>query len=341
MSETQNETITPLYLRGCKITLGARAGPPPPSWRKAKMLVFSRRASSRIMKPAAATAIQQAYRHVLHLRAVVRATTKLQATARRLRVVQQKVRMEHAATVLQAAARRRQAVVRVQADAQARVVARIQAAARGRYLRRHLREENAAARTVQASWRMARSRVVGQRLAGAQARLQAGVRLAKYQAGGLSHERHERFVWLSKDRTKLCWTHPAAQDARCSATDKGVAMERITAVAKGVQTPLMKKMDRRAGNPTQGTTTELLQKLAERLGARRARELDEQCAVSLIGSERVLDLYAPDEATRTQWLRDVRTLLVYSHTLEHSKALGAVEAGIRRGSLAEPVAAAA
>lgn len=266
----------------------------------------------------------------------------LQAAYRR-HAVACHIRKESAAVIiLQAVARQRQAK-RWRLELIARIVPmtlRIQARARGASTRRQLREAHAAARRIQAAWRSARSRVVGRRLAGATARLQAGLFLSKYQKGGLSHERHERFVWLSKDKTKLCWTRPTEHGSRCSETDKSVSMEAVTAISTGCKTELMKKMERRAGGAGAGGANEMLRKVSQLFGA-RSRGLDADCALSLIGSDRVLDLVAPDEATRTLLLRDLRTLLLYGHHLEHKAALGAVEAGVRRGSLVEPAAAAA
>ena len=334
---TETTTSEPIYLRGCRITAGARAGPPPPSWRTAKMLVLARRASSRIMKPAAATSIQKAYRRARNDRATkIAAANTIIAT---WRIHADRVQRESCIIKLQSAVRRHQAMLkRTELLAQLLpCILRIQATARGIAIRKHAQKMSAAACLVQASWRMVRSQVVGRRLAGATARLQAGGLIAKYPKGGLSHERHERFMWLSKDRKKLCWTSPATKDARSSEADKSVSMLGVTAVSDGLKTTLLKKMGRRADA---GAGRELMRTPAELLGG-RARPLDAACAFSLIGSDRVLDLVAPDEGTRSQWLRDLRTLLVYGHHLDHEAAVGAIEAGMRRGSLADPAAAAA
>lgn len=208
---------------------------------------------------------------------------------------------------------------------------RIQAQLRMVLASRHYRKVQRATRMIQASWQMVRSKVVGKRLAGAAGRLQAGAVLSKYQKGGLSHERHERFIWLSTDRKKLCWSDPAAREGRRSDNAKSVEMETITAVSEGVKTSLMKKMVRRADGLS----------VKDLLNGGRSRPLEASRAFSPIGRDRVLDLVAPDDETRQVWLRDLRTLLVYGHHLDHKAALGAIEAGMRRGSLAEPAAAAA
>merc|ERR1711918_64104 len=70
--------------------------------------------------------------------------------------------------------------------------------------------------------------------------------------------------------------------------------------------------------------------------APRALPLDEACAFSVLTHERkTLDFVAPSAPARTMWLRDLRTLLLYGHYLDHAKAREAVEAGVRRGSLNE------
>lgn len=272
------------------------------------------------MKPAAATVIQQAYRRACQERQT-RASHAQRTIVKSWRNHLTKKRVR-SAIIMQAAVRRHLAA-KQRADILARLtpmVLCIQGCVRGMLARRQLRDALAAACSIQASWRMARSKVVGCRLAGATARLQAGAVLAKYrQKGGLSHERHAKFVWLSKDRQKLCWTDPAAKDARSSEADKSVSMKAVTAVSSGVKTSLMKKVEK----------------------APWTRPLDGACAFSLIGSDRVLDLVAPDRASQEHWLRDLRTILVYGHHLDHKVAVGAIEAGMRRGSLAEPVAAAA
>jgi len=342
----QPEAIQTILQSGCKITAGARAGPPPPSWRLARQLVLSRRASSRIIKPAAASAIQKAYRQAKQAREEHAARASLHSSFKvwRATVQAQAARCELeelSAIALQAAARGHCAKTQRRALLASLLPAllRLQALARSRIASRGLHAAVAAARCIQSHWRMVRSRVVGQRLTGALARLQNGAVLDKYQKGGLSHERRRRFVWLSKDRQKLCWTEPSAADSRCSATDKSVDMEAITAVSAGVKTKLMKKMGRRA----EASAAELILRkpVDALLSGAKAQPLDASCAFSLIGRDRVLDLVAPSEDLQAQWLRDLRTLLLFGHHLDHSAGMDAITAGMGRGSLADPVAAAA
>jgi len=310
------------------------------------MLVLARRASSRIMKPAAAACIQRAY---VRYRAEQHTRTAASIIAAQWRAHHQQVNRGLAATKLQAHARRLKAkraswqilaAIKVQAAVRglaARklcrhlLATRIQAQARMVLASRHYRKVQRATCVIQASWQMARSKVVGKHLAGAVERLQAGAVLSKYQQGGLSHERHERFMWLSTDRKKLCWSDPASREGRRNDNAKSVEMETITAVSGGVKTSLMKKMGRRADGLS----------VKDLLTGGRSRPLEASRAFSLIGRDRVLDLVAPNNETQQVWLRDLRTLLVYGHHLDHKAAVGAIEAGVRRGSLAETAAAAA
>eukprot|EP00322_Chrysochromulina_rotalis_P024115 CAMPEP_0115852370 /NCGR_PEP_ID=MMETSP0287-20121206/12961_1 /TAXON_ID=412157 /ORGANISM="Chrysochromulina rotalis, Strain UIO044" /LENGTH=354 /DNA_ID=CAMNT_0003306429 /DNA_START=39 /DNA_END=1103 /DNA_ORIENTATION=+ len=327
-----------LYVQGCKITAGARVGPPPPSYRLAKILVLAKRASERIMEPASATLIQKQYRayktHKVQREECRAAASNFIATVwrahqQRLLAAMELQRKLYAALRIQTAARR----LHAKAFRLNVLATRIQKHARGILTRRRYREALVALRSIQATWQMVRSQVVGRRLAGATARLQAGALLSKYQKGGFSHERHERFVWLSKDRKKLCWADAALATAASEERAKFVNIEAVTAVTSDVKTSLMKKMKRRAEN---SSIKELLRKPAAALISGRALPLDAACAFSLISRDRMLDLYAPDETTCASWLRDLRTILVYAHHFDHKAAVGAIEAGIRRGSLVEP-----
>jgi len=71
-----NVVLEPLYQRGCKITLGAKSGLRPPTFHEARTLVNAKRASQRIIAPAAALEIQLAWRQFK-----VRSTAKRAAAA--------------------------------------------------------------------------------------------------------------------------------------------------------------------------------------------------------------------------------------------------------------------
>lgn len=206
----------------------------------------------------------------------------------------------------------------------------IQANARGRAARMVYARSVSAARVLQSCWRMARGRVLGSRLGSSAARLRGGGLLFKYRGGGvgLKRERVKRFVWLTHDLQQLCWA-----DAPPSANGGGgegvrmMPMEHITAVSTGCKTePLKRALLKNDGGS---------KKRLPRLGARTARPLDEACAFSIIGRERVLDFVADDSPTARRWLSDLRTILTFGHHLDHKAAVQAVEAGVRRGSLAD------
>ena len=158
---------------------------------------------------------------------------------------------------------------------------------------------------------MVRSQVLGARLAGAATRLRTGGVLEKYRAGGRSHERHARRVWVSNDLQRLCWAPVGALDAKASAV-RSVEMSKVAAVSNGAKTALLKKVKARAHS-------------GFNLFARRL-PLADDCAFSLIGSERTLDFVAPDAGARRQWMRDLRTLLLYAHHLDAAAAAIAVKA---------------
>lgn len=313
------------------------------------MLVLAQRASGRILEPAAATLIQKAWvqvltaraqardaavttigrmwhRHQLHVRKT-QAAVKLQTTTRRCLAVKQRRRLllEAAAAVTLQAASRRLLAVALRRDRLAAMLPSLtllQARARGMAARRRLHAAVAAARRVQACWRMVRAGVVKRRLAGAASRLRRGVELGKYRAHGVRHERRGVNVFVSDDLQQLCWT--------CAASGKthAVPLATVSAVCAGVKTRRLKAQERRC--EPRGAAGALLDALAPAL------PLPAECALSLLTSERApLDLVAPSATARDAFLRDVRALLTYAHHLDHTQAVAALRAGVRRGSLAE------
>jgi len=305
------------YQRGCKITAGARPTLSGPTLRHAKILVASSRASARIVAPAAATLIERAWRKVKAERAewqaVLSAMTCVRERTAATRIVRT-WRSIKAARVLRSLVP---------------VVTLISAHLRGHIARAHLRARHSAALLIQTAWRMVRSKLLCLQLAGAAARLHHGVTLAKYRATGATHERHDRFVWLSEDKQRLCW---AAGTARSEKAARSVQMSAITAVSKGVQTQLMKKMARRAEPPKHESLPRKVAKRVDLLGA--PLPLNSACAFSVMGEGRAVDFVAKDADTQIAWLRDLRTILTYGHHLEHTAAVDAIQAGGRRGSLA-------
>jgi len=336
--EVMKEKPMTLHQRGCKITLGAYAQSKMPTWRQARILVLAKRASSRIMTDPAAVQIQAAWRaHVIakeehaELREVTRKAAHVIQTASRVHLAKvRRVREELTASVHLQAAARRLLARRQRRHLMFDIVLAIQMRARCWLARSRLREARAAACAIQACWRMVRSQVLGSRLANAARRLRAGSILSKYRAGGRIHERHERRVWVTEDLQRLCWSPVSSKPAD---EPKSISMSTVTAVTVGAKTTLMKKMERRADGKG-------LKFAVERV-MWRALPLNDACAFSVIGTDRVLDFVAADTASAKQWLRDLRTTLLYSHHLDHEAAVSALEAGARRGSLTESAAAAA
>lgn len=313
------------------------------------MLVLARRASSRILKPAAATRLQQAWCHARDERTRRKevAAVKLQASERSWRARIERKRAVSAAITLQAVARRRHArsVYTKALSALHPPLVRIQAGARAYAARSRLQKAGDAAKAIQSSWRMVRSKVLAARLHAAAARLRGGSVLSKYRAGGRRHERHDRFVFVSKDLQKLCWA-PSAAAADCCEV-KHVAMSTITAVSAGCKTSLMKKMEKRCrassdeGELPRTMSFQRAVSLRRGRAASRALPLDGECAFSLISRDRVLDFVTADASAQRRWLKDLRTVLLYSHHLDHNAAVHALQAASSRCSLSESAAAAA
>ena len=273
-NSTPNVEAEPLYQPGCKITHGARHGLRPPTWQEAFELVSTKRASERILAPAAARLIQMSWKERAARRreaeqcladTLARRAVQLQRAWRRRTAMQQLKTWRCASTKVSSAFRgrkQRQQYLRMKAAAISCVL-RIQRAARGLLARRSLQAAVRAAKTVQATWRRVSDQVLKRRLTRAADALRKGGSLSKYRKHGAIKERHHKHVWVSDDLQTLHWAPSAEQRndyesavatggtwrapvvAKTSAV-RSIPMAGITAVTDGVKTRLMKKMDRRA-----------------------------------------------------------------------------------------------
>ena len=129
---------------------------------------------------------------------------------------------------------------------------------------RYLAAALAAAVVIQSAWRMVRMKRLHLRLTNAILFLRKGGVLAKYRAGHITGERHNRFVQLSPDLTTLHWGGVDKAPAGVATTDgaattadaigfdeddknvKSLKMDDVTAVTDGAKTGLMKTMNDRA-----------------------------------------------------------------------------------------------
>jgi len=165
--------------------------------------------------------------------------------------------------------------------------------------------------------------------------LRKGGVLAKYRAGHIIGERHNRFVQLSPDLTTLHWggvdkatAGVAASDATAGAPEassfdeddknvKSLRMDDVTAVTDGAKTGLMKTMKERELKSV-AKPDKVLHKVAPSL---RPKELALECAFSIISKERSYDFVAADRAGRDAWLSHLQMLLINRATHDTQKMM--------------------
>uniref|UniRef100_A0A7S4BGF0 Myosin motor domain-containing protein n=5 Tax=Chrysotila carterae TaxID=13221 RepID=A0A7S4BGF0_CHRCT len=305
---------------------------------------------------ASSTAMQAASRRMFARRALVRAiaaATAIAAAARRRATLVRYARclravrtIQHAwrqhryfrtAALLQSVMRRfplRMRFSRWHARGRPALV-RAQAILRGRAPRETHLLMVAAARQVQATWRMVRIQRLQRTLVASALQLQIGLYALKFPqktgASTAAHEPHWRYVWLSPDMKHMCWARvdmdkvgaamakrkqaKKAEKLRPFPTEapaKSIPMSAISAIADGAKTGILKKMEGR--QERNGT-------IAVGPFGNKSLELHEECCFSIISATRHLDLMAQTTAERDAFMAALQAILVHASISDTAKEL--------------------
>lgn len=137
-------------------------------------------------------------------------------------------------------------------------------------------------------------------------RSEVDARIEKLREGQtfLKHGRmgkpHNRFVWLSKDESRICWAKPESvsgvKSRKLVKKDQAVYLENVQSIERGRKTSVFK---RSVKNGSDGSI----------VGSTSADDL----CFSLVANDRTLDLVASDKQTAEFWIGALSYLWLFAH----------------------------
>ena len=131
-----------------------------------------------------------------------------------------------------------------------------------------------------------------------------------FQKHGRMGKPHDRYVWLSKDETRVCWAKPEVVSAasasgrmkRLIKKDQVVYIENVRAIERGRKTAVFQRWSGKSGKSA-----------AEPTGSQRST-LDLRC-FSLVTEGRSLDLVAEDQGMAEAWIEALSYLWLFAHSM--------------------------
>lgn len=130
---------------------------------------------------------------------------------------------------------------------------------------------------------------------------------------------HDRLVWISDDLRMLKWCAPEKNRTHELKADAQVSLNDISAVTDGVKTELFKASVRSRDDGTRKMSMiNALKKDASHV-VKKGEAISDLCCFSVIAQTRTIDLVAPSNRVRDDWLWALRLMLVHRNTTSDLK----------------------
>ena len=194
---------------------------------------------------------------------------------------------------------------------EARAAEKLQAAAKGFLQKRVYYKAWKSVVTLQKLHRGRVIKAIVKQLLTAGSILKSGNIFLKFSKDGPPHD---RLVWISDDLKMLKWCAPEKNRTHELKPDAQVNLNDISAVTEGVKTELFKASVRARDDGTRKMSMfNALTKDASQV-VRKGEAISDLCCFSIIAQTRTIDLVAPSNRVRDDWLWALRLMLVHRNT---------------------------
>ena len=194
---------------------------------------------------------------------------------------------------------------------EARAAEKLQAAAKGFLQKRVYYKAWKSVVTLQKLHRGRVIKAIVKQLLTAGSILKSGNIFLKFSKDGPPHD---RLVWISDDLKMLKWCAPEKNRTHELKPDAQVNLNDISAVTEGVKTELFKASVRARDDGTRKMSMfNALKKDASQV-VKKGEAISDLCCFSVIAQTRTIDLVAPSNRVRDDWLWALRLMLVHRNT---------------------------
>jgi len=141
--------------------------------------------------------------------------------------------------------------------------------------------------------------------------LKAGNIFLKFSKDGPPHD---RLVWVTPDLRTLMWCNPAKNRTHDLKPEARLDLQDISAITEGIKTELFKNaVKTRDGGKTKMSIRHALKKEDSQV-LKKGDQVSQLCCFSVLSSTRTIDLVAPSNRVRDDWLWALRLLLVHMNS---------------------------
>ena len=194
---------------------------------------------------------------------------------------------------------------------EARAAEKLQAAARGFLQKRVYYKAWKSVVTLQKLHRGRVIKAIVKQLLTAGSILKSGNIFLKFSKDGPPHD---RLVWISDDLKTLKWCAPEKNRTHELKPDAQVNLNDISAVTEGVKTELFKASVRARDDGTRKMSMLNAFKKDASVVVKKGEAISDLCCFSVIAQTRTIDLVAPSNRVRDDWLWALRLMLVHRNT---------------------------